>query len=107
MAAQPGNTTAADSKRFAGAVRRALAEFTNDRIKQGEALLAIAQQLVDDAMNQDPNVRAPARREIADRLDGKPAQSVSVGGSDEMPPISAVLIRAIDATANRPTEESQ
>jgi hypothetical protein len=83
MGAPLGNTNKADGRRWAGAIRRALHEYTDDRVKQGEALHVIACDLVRDALHGD----ATARREIGDRMDGKPAQAVTVAGDDEGGPI--------------------
>lgn len=74
MAGPIGNTNRANGKRFANALKAALEEYEDDRIKRGEALREIAKGLVKDALAGDHN----ARREVADRLDGKPHQSTDV-----------------------------
>lgn len=84
MAGAPvGNDNAAKGKKWAGAIRRALHEYQSDSVKQGEALLEIAKGVVRDALAGD----ASARREIGDRLDGKPAQAIIAQGDDEGGPI--------------------
>lgn len=101
MAGAPvGNDNAVKGKKWAGAIRRALNDYQSDTIKQGEALLAIAKGVVEDALKGD----AAARREIGDRLDGKPAQAI-IGGDEDDPSISVVhkierVIRRADV-ANR------
>jgi hypothetical protein len=94
MAAPIGNTNRANGKRFANALKAALEEYESDKVKRGEALREIAKGLVKDAIAGDP----VARREVADRLDGKPAQVV--GGDPDGEPIRTVTeiaIRAVDA----------
>lgn len=83
MGAPLGNTNKADGRRWAGAIRRALHEYEDDRVKQGEALHEIAKGVVKDALDGDRYARA----EIGDRLDGKPAQSVTHQGDEEGGPI--------------------
>jgi hypothetical protein len=76
-----GNQNEAKGKRWAGAIRRALHEYEDETIKQGEALLAIARKVVKAALDGDPY----ARKEIGERLDGKPAQAVTVSGDEDNP----------------------
>jgi DNA-directed RNA polymerase subunit K/omega len=94
MAAPLGSTNRANGKRFANAVKQALEEYEDDKVKRGEALREIARGLVADAIARDPI----ARKELADRLDGRPAQAIV--GDDEHDPIrtlSEIVIRAVDA----------
>lgn len=88
MAGAPlGNTNKADGRKWAGAIRRALHEYSDDRVAQGQALHVIAMGIVKDALGGD----AAARREIGDRLDGKPAQALAVSGDGEGGPVSLSL----------------
>jgi hypothetical protein len=87
MAAPLGSTNRANGKRFANAIKAALEEYEDDKVKRGEALRAIATGLVKDAVNGD----AYARRELADRLDGKPAQSTELSGPDGGPIVTQGL----------------
>ena len=87
MAAPLGNTNRANGKRFANALAWALETYESDKVKRGEALREIAKGMVSDAVAGD----ALARREIADRLDGKPAQSVQVDGDGDGGPIKHAL----------------
>lgn len=80
--AQPGNRNAARGKEWRDALRRALAQYENDTVKRGEALLAIANKLLDACMRGEMD----AIRELGNRLDGKPAQSI-IGAGDHEPPI--------------------
>lgn len=63
--AQPGNSNAKKENRLWGdAIRR--------RIAQGKSLDSLAQALVDKALDGD----IAALKEIGDRLDGKPSQTI-------------------------------
>jgi hypothetical protein len=89
MAAPIGNTNRANGKRFANALKAALEEYESDKVKRGEALREIAKGLVQDALSGD----ATARREVADRLDGKPAQIIA--GDNELPPVQLGVIELV------------
>lgn len=79
--APEGNTNVKDGKRWAGAIRRALHEYSDEKVKPGEALAEIAKGVVKAALEGDPT----ARKEIGERLDGKAAQSVTVSGDEDNP----------------------
>lgn len=71
---QPGNQNSTHEKRlFANAVRRAAVQ------QDGKALRKIVDSLFDKASEGDVS----AIREVADRLDGKPAQAIT--GADGGP----------------------
>lgn len=53
-------------------------------IKQGMALRELAAQLVQKGLEGD----ITALRELADRLDGRPAQSVTIAGDEDAAPVS-------------------
>lgn len=95
-----GNSNAKKAKRFEGAITRALAKIGDGKGVEG-GIDKLATQLVDAAAKGEQW----ALIEVANRLDGKPAQAI-IGGDDDSPPIkfTEVLIRAIDG---RSTEESQ
>ena len=95
MPAPTGNTNAKDGKRWAGALRRALHEYSDETVSQGDALLAIAQGVVKDALAGD----AFARKEIGDRLDGKAAQSVTISGDEDAPLQHTHTVEFIGASA--------
>lgn len=65
--------------------REALQQIINDRAGDHKRLLRIAEQLLTMAENGD----LQAIKEVADRLDGKPPQSV--GGDDDATPIRHVF----------------
>lgn len=106
MAGAPvGNKNAAKAKRWQDALVKALARYSNAELKieAGQALDKIAEQVVAKAIAGDKDSIA----EIGNRLDGKPAQAL-IGGDDDDPAIktvSEILIRAVDATRDRPSTE--
>ena len=92
--APPGNQNAAKGRIWGDAVRRAVARRANGDLHHG--LDELADKLLDAVANGD----LQALKEFGDRIEGKSAQTLAVGGSDELPPIAGVLIRAIDGTGN-------
>lgn len=82
MGAPKGNKNAAKERRWAGAIRRALAEYESPTVAKGEALLAIARNVVKDAIEKTD---WEAINEIACREDGKPAQTVDMNITDDRP----------------------
>lgn len=96
--AQPGNKNAAKTKTWNAAIMRALE--ARSLVNQKNALDELANKLLDNCMDGDMS----ALKELGDRLDGKAAQSVTVGGDEENPlVIKELVIRAIDATPDRST----
>jgi hypothetical protein len=83
MAAPFGNQNAAKARRWQDALNRALARYTSKEppIKAGEALDNIAYRVVASALQGEWE----AITEIGNRLDGKPAQAVTVSGDSENP----------------------
>lgn len=102
MGAPLGNTNKANGRRWAGAIRRALHEYSDDRVQQGEALHVIATDLVKDALKGDQ----AARREIGDRLDGKPAQAITHQGDDEGGPVRVGMTVELVESSRTDTEEA-
>lgn len=74
--APKGNRNAAKDRIWRKALDRELKLYVADGIERGQALNAIAKQCVKDALHDDPDVRRDARKEIADRLDGKPTEHI-------------------------------
>lgn len=100
--AQPGNKNAAKAKAWEGAIKRAIARFAQGDLSAG--LDTLASKLVNAASNGDQW----ALKEVGDRLDGKPAQAIVGGGEDSEPiRIAEILIRAVDASRDRPPEEGE
>lgn len=76
MAAPLGNQNAAKAKVWTAAVERALS--ARSALDRKDALEACANALIDKAMEGDMT----ALKELGDRLEGKPAQAVSLSGPD-------------------------
>lgn len=74
MAAPLGNQNAAKAKVWTAAVERALS--ARSALDRKDALEACATALIDKALEGD----MAALKELGDRLEGKPAQAVSVSG---------------------------
>ena len=73
---QSGNPSGkAPRKIWIAALNRAIAQDDGVRLRQA------AEKLLDLAVGGD----VPALRELGDRLDGKPAQSVTIAGDAEQP----------------------
>jgi hypothetical protein len=96
MGAPVGNRNAAKPRLFDGALRRAINEAGTDR----EVLLDIAKALLAKALEGD----LAAIKEVRDTLDGKPAQSVTVGGDADSPLniVQRVERVIVDANAKHP-----
>ncbi len=72
MGAPVGNKNNENGKRFQLALAAALEKRGTDKV---QALHAVADKLIETAL--EGNIHAI--REVADRLDGKPAQAVNLG----------------------------
>lgn len=83
MGAPAGNQNAARAKVWSAAVMRALERRSTDKRQQIDAL---AEALIDKGLEGDMG----ALKEIGDRLEGKPAQSVTLAGDDEKPLVTEV-----------------
>jgi hypothetical protein len=83
-----GNNNAVKNKPYYDALRRVLAQIEikdsegNVIVPAGEALRVIAEQAVRDAVLGAADTRDKARRDIADRTDGKPKQQIEASGPD-------------------------
>lgn len=71
--APKGSRNAAHDKPWTNALQRALSRYTAKDVKALQALNRIADGVVRDALAGD----AAARKEIAERLDGKPVQPIA------------------------------
>lgn len=91
MAAPLGNQNAAKAKVWTAAVERALS--ARSALDRKDALEACANALIDKAMEGDMT----ALKELGDRLEGKPAQAVSLSGPNggEIP--LSVAVRFVKA----------
>lgn len=91
---QPGNQNAAKAKVWEQAIKRALARHSNKNVDSG--LDDVADKLIAAAINGDQW----AIKEIGDRLEGKPAQSVSVGGDEDNPLKLVTTIEVVGFESN-------
>jgi hypothetical protein len=87
MAAPLGNQNAANAKEWRQALRRAMAHKADGDYR--DTLLLIAAAVVDKALEGDKD----AWREIADREDGKPAQTIA--GDSDAPLVFEKIVRQI------------
>lgn len=72
---QPGNKNATKNKIWIAALNRAIAQDDGKRLREA------AEKLIDLAAQGD----VPALRELGDRLDGKAAQQLLIGGDGQEP----------------------
>lgn len=75
---QPGNNNATKGKEWTGAIRYALANYQDDKIKRGRALKEIALKLVRECLEGD----TIAMEKMGDRIEGKVAQIVEGSGEN-------------------------
>jgi hypothetical protein len=81
MAAPLGNQNAAKARVWRAAIDRALERRTKSRVDGIKEIDALADKLLDAVATGD----LPALREFGDRMDGKPAQQVTLSGDPEAP----------------------
>lgn len=82
VGAPVGNANAKKAKRWESAITRALAKIANGAgVESG--IDRLADQLITAALAGEQW----ALVEVANRLDGKPAQSLTVSGDDDLPPL--------------------
>jgi len=81
MAAPIGNRNARKAKEWRDQIKWALENYEGDDCPKGMALRKIATLTVEEALKGDK----AARDEIANRLDGKPAQAIVGGDEDDSP----------------------
>lgn len=101
MAAPKGNTNAAKAKRWESSLTRALA-----RLAAGAGVEAgldiVAEKLVSAAAAGE----RWAIEELGNRMDGKAAQSVTIGGDEENPLRTVNTIELVDLGSGSPTAET-
>lgn len=107
--APAGNNNAGKAKRWREALNKALIRYTNAHVEQnaalqcqaGEALDKIAMNVVHRAVYGD----LECTEEIANRLDGRPAQAIT-GGEDDDNPLRLVtrIERVVIAAAKNPVD---
>lgn len=89
-----GNNNAGKNKPWAEALRNALATYEEGGIKAKQALKQIAKVTVQQALAGDKD----ARKEIAERLDGKPVQAIEGTGPDGALTIEIVKFACKDSS---------
>lgn len=94
MAAPEGNKNAAKGKKWQKALEKALARIGDGDMEVG--LAKVADKVVLAAAYGDKD----AWKDIADRLDGKAAQSLTIGGDEENPVHTVTTINLVPL-ANR------
>ena len=96
MAGAPiGNNNATKAKPWRDALDKAIKQYEtkgDDPIKRGQVLGRIAKKVIDRAMAGDKD----AWQEIGNRLDGRPAQSVTVQGDEDNPITVNLPMRYVD-----------
>lgn len=92
--APTGNRNGAKARDWADAIKHQLADYedTLRGVAKGQALRALAKTVIAAAMAGEKW----AVEEVANRLDGKPAQQIDVGGVPDAP--LTVLIASADST---------
>lgn len=97
MGAPVGNKNAVREKRWGSAITRVLARKAEGRGVEG-GLEDAAEKLVTAALNGEQW----ALLELGNRIDGKPAQSMTVSGDEENPlrTVSEVVLRGVNATGD-------
>lgn len=95
MAGAPvGNTNASKAKMWSAAINRALENRT--RLEGKEALDTLAEKLLSLCDSGD----LAALKELGDRIEGKPAQALNVGGQDGSNPLITRVVREIVRAAH-------
>lgn len=94
MAGVKGRSGPKQEKPFRDALLLAVKEATADEDKQ--KLRKLAEKLVEKAIEGD----VTAIKEVADRLDGKAAQSMTLSGDEEAPLVSRIEIVAASVVSS-------
>lgn len=79
MGAPTGNQNAAKARKWSAAIERALVRRSGKAL--ADALDDLAEKFIEAVEKGDIS----AYKELADRIDGKPAQSLTVAGDQESP----------------------
>lgn len=90
MGAPVGNNNAAKAKVWTAAINRALAE--KSRLDQKEAIDQLAHALIAKALEGDLG----ALKEFGDRMEGKPAQALTLGGDADNPILQRIERTIVD-----------
>lgn len=79
--APEGNTNAASGTEWRETIRRVMLKYEKGDVKRRNAMDKVAEALIEKALGGDMQ----AIKELGDRYDGKPAQSLTVGTPDGKP----------------------
>jgi hypothetical protein len=101
MAAAQGNQYSAKGKEWAQSLQRAMARRAEGDFRV--TLAEIADVVVGKALDGDKD----AWREIADRMDGKTAQAVTVGGDAENPIQAHIIVEYVKAAGGVPVPSAE
>ena len=96
MSAPTGNQFAAKAKRWTMAIEQAMSKMDESRVDGWTTMQKLAEALVTEAMTGDMT----ALKEIGDRLEGKPAQGVTISGDEQNPLV--LLMQQITRSAILP-----
>jgi uncharacterized protein GlcG (DUF336 family) len=94
--AQPGNNNAAKSKAWTAAIMRALESRSLG--KQIQALDELAAVLLDKCAEGD----LAALQELGNRIEGKPAQGITLSGDSDNPIQTRRVVELVGGTAAKP-----
>jgi hypothetical protein len=94
---QPGNTNAAKGRRWTDAINRALArrcksEGIAELDRLADKFLDTVEAMADREGQFGPNPSVAGFQELADRLEGKPPQTLAVGGDPEGEPLRTQVV---------------
>lgn len=109
MANATGKPNRAKAAEWANQLKWALENYEDlgRGIQRGLALRKIAVSVVEDALDKTSENRWDAIHEIGNRLDGKPAQAVTVAGDDEGGPVRHALEVLFVEAASQISGETQ
>jgi hypothetical protein len=80
--AQPGNKNSVkENREYRAALLRTVKQYEGRGIARGDALRAVTEKLLELALDGE----LPAIKEVADRMDGRPAQAIH--GEEGQPPV--------------------
>ena len=85
----------ANFHKFKDALRHALIHYEDKNVKKGQALRHIANSLIHVAINGSERDRMAAIKELADRLDGKPAQAVTGIEGEPITVVKRVIVQQV------------
>jgi hypothetical protein len=91
MAAPKGNNYAGKAKRWSDAIDRALSKRGRN-----DALLAL-DDLAEKLLAKCDEGDMTALKELGDRIEGKPTQSVDVGGQSDNPLVTEIVLKVVNA----------